>query len=228
MPTNTANEKQRVCRRCDAPLAIGWRKFTCPTCWNTPDQRCKRCKKVKPLSNFSRDSTRPSGFFPWCMTCQGEGVRAGAFQNPQDPLNGNTCAVDDTPIRGHANRRFCSNTCKDRASSLKEKYNLTVEQFRLMVSATGGICPICQKRPTEWHVDHHHRTGVVFGIVCSMCNVRSIAYTYHDVDLARRLVSYYENSPAEQLGIRVLANVARQSALDKVWKTAAEKRTSKG
>lgn len=161
--------------------------------------------------------------FPWCLKCQAEAVSSKAFQDPDDPPNGWVCPVDDTPIRGHANRRYCSNTCKDRAASLKDKYNLEVAQFRDMVVAANGTCPICLKRPTQWHVDHDHKTGQVHGVVCSMCNVRPIAYTYHNIQLVQRLLDYLKSPPALGLGINVIANVGRQASLDHVWARATSK-----
>jgi Recombination endonuclease VII len=195
----------RKCTQCDVDIELGSKKRLCPTCRATPNPRCKKCKKVKPLSRFSHDSSRPSGYFPWCMDCQIAGVRSGAWQNPEDELNGHICPMDDVPIRGHRNRRFCSNTCKDRTQALQRKYGLTVPQFRALVESTGGECPICKNHATQWHVDHNHTTRLVMGVVCSACNVGALADTYHDADMIRRLLLFITDSPASQLGIESYA-----------------------
>lgn len=208
----------RVCRQCGSAELLPRRQL-CEPCRATPPLRCKKCKKVKPLTRFSHDASRPSGYFPWCMDCQLAGVKAGAFQNPEDELNGNVCPLDDVPIRGHANRRFCSNTCKDRAARLKHHYNLTPKQFRAMVDATGGVCPICTKRSTSWQVDHDHSTLRVMGVVCIACNTGSLASTYHDVAYVRRLLAFLESPPALAVGVDVLASVEhnKPSQLHKTW-----------
>jgi hypothetical protein len=209
----------RKCKQCQVDLELGTRKQLCDTCRETPNPRCKKCKKVRPLSMFSRDTSRPSGYFPWCSDCAGEARADGKFQNPDDPLNGHICPLCDTPVRGSGNRRFDSMTCKERVRSLKRNFNLEVSEYRELVDATGGRCPICTNRPTQWHVDHNHKTRRVTGVVCQACNVGSLAMTYHDIEYVRRLLAYLESTPADQLGIEALAPEGsnKPSMLHKKW-----------
>jgi hypothetical protein len=181
--------------------------------------RCSRCKKVKGKTRFSRDSTRANGYFPWCMDCQNDYAKSHRFQDEDAEPNGHICPVDDRIVRGAANRRYCSSRCKEKASALKRKFGLTVEQYRAMVDATGGRCPICQNKPTEWHVDHDHSTGFVMGVVCGPCNVGALANTYHDVEFVERLLSFLVTSPASKLGIEVKANQEQlgESKLHQRW-----------
>lgn len=183
--------------------------------------RCARCKKVKGKTQFSRDATRPSGFFPWCMTCQNDHYKEHRFQDETAPPNGHTCPVDDRIVRGHANRRFCSARCKEKASSLRQNFSLSIEDYRRLVDDANGRCPICQRRPTEWHVDHDHGTGLVMGVVCSACNTGGLAMTYHDANYIRRLLVFVESSPASRLGIVAKAKKTRPSGLHRVWKRRA-------
>lgn len=214
------SRKPRQCKQCESDLELGSKKQLCDTCRSTPNPRCKKCKKVKPLSRFSHDSSRPSGYFPWCMDCQAKGVRAGAWQNPEDELNGHVCPMDDTPIRGHRNRRFCSNSCKDRASTLRNKYNLSPAQYRELIANTGGKCPICGDTPTSWQVDHNHSTGKVTGVVCIGCNVGVLAYSNHSIEYVKSLLAYLSETPAERAGIdaRVPPEYDQKSNIHKRWK----------
>lgn len=60
---------------------------------------------------------------------------------------------------------------KTRAWFLKNKYNLTLEQYDLMLAAQDGKCRICACiSTTNLHVDHDHATGKVRGLLCSSCN----------------------------------------------------------
>jgi hypothetical protein len=183
-------------------------------------RQCKRCKRIKAPSSYSDDSSRIDGKFPWCKTCQTEYLVGNKFQDSEGQLNGNICPVDQTPIRGHKNRRFCSNTCKNKVASLRKNYNLTFEQYQAMVEATGGRCPICGDRVRKWNVDHNHKTRKVTGVVCTGCNVGSLAFTYHDVEYVKRLLAYLENPPADQVGIETLVPEAynKPSSFHKVWK----------
>lgn len=175
----------------------------CDVCRDKPNPRCTKCKQVKPISRFSHDASRPSGYFPWCKNCQLENNRK-SFQDPEAPLNGKICPVDDVPIRGKAHRQYCSSSCQGRAKSLRSTYGLTVEQYRAMIPAD-GLCPICRKRPTVWNVDHDHKTGLTMGVCDTACNVGALAATYHDVEFIRRLLEFVENSPAKRLGIVAVA-----------------------
>ena len=183
----------------------------------TKRRRCKKCKKVKAASKFSNDRTRADGKFPWCMLCQQSSTLP--FQNSDDPLNGYICPLCDTPCRGHANRRFCSRPCKERASLLRRKFNLTPQQYKDMVADADTVCPICLKHPTQWHVEHDHRTGKITGVVCGACNVGALAMTYHDTAFIRRLLDYLEKPPAERIGVFATVNEA--------WNAADKKRGSR-
>lgn len=127
-------------------------------------------------------------------------MKDNVVQDSEAAANGHTCPLCDAEIRGHANRRYCSNYCRDRVASLRKQYNLSVEQYRKLLEDAGGRCPICTKRVKKWVVEHNHETGEVTGIVCTRCNVGLLAYSDHDVETARRLVEYLDNMPS----VRVL------------------------
>lgn len=221
------NRKPRPCGQCGSPLELGSKKRLCDPCRETPDPRCKKCKKVKPLSKFSHDSSRPSGFFPWCKDCQLKGTKSAAFQDESAPLNGNICPLCDTPIRGHSNRKFCSNSCKDRVSVVRNKYSMTVEEYRSLLSDADGFCPICKERPTSWQIDHNHSTSRVTGVVCIKCNVGVLAYSNHDAEYVRSLLSYLEKTPASRLGIdaEVPEKYDQPSRLHRKWQYRGPQRS---
>lgn len=62
----------------------------------------------------------------------------------------------------------------DRASSIKRKYGLSLEQYDKMVESQGNRCALCFREYSEFdgnfHVDHNHRTGAVRGLLCPPCN----------------------------------------------------------
>jgi hypothetical protein len=55
---------------------------------------------------------------------------------------------------------------------LKRKYGITREDYDALVVAQEGRCAICGKVPDRLHVDHHHGTGLVRGLLCFVCNTR--------------------------------------------------------
>ena len=182
-------------------------------------RRCSRCKRVLAASAFSNDSTRTSGKFPYCISCQVAATAAGKVQDMAAKPNGRRCGWCETEVRGHPNRKFCSSYCKDKVKRVLQ-FGLTVAQYRAIEADAGGRCPICQRRPKFWAIDHDHRSRRVTGLVCTGCNVGALAFTFHDVEVVRRLLAYLEQAPAERLGIVVQVSDAVDSTepkLHKVW-----------
>jgi hypothetical protein len=59
-------------------------------------------------------------------------------------------------------------------SRLKNKYNITRDDYNEMLFNQKGCCAICDKHHTEHRralsVDHCHTTGKVRGLLCDECN----------------------------------------------------------
>lgn len=74
----------------------------------------------------------------------------------------------------------------DRNCKLKKAYGITIEEFDSMLEAQGNRCKICRESSEKFHVDHDHKTGIVRGILCNLCNVGLGAF--------RDNVAYLENA----------------------------------
>jgi len=61
-----------------------------------------------------------------------------------------------------------------RASELKRKFGLTIEDWNKMFEAQEGKCDICKvhqsELPRRLCVDHNHITGKVRKLLCNDCN----------------------------------------------------------
>jgi len=58
---------------------------------------------------------------------------------------------------------------------LKQKYNLTLEQYFILSMEQENVCAICKSKETGYqtnymYVDHDHATGKVRGLLCNKCN----------------------------------------------------------
>ena len=56
---------------------------------------------------------------------------------------------------------------------LKQKYDLTIEEYQYILNMQAGLCCICcepMNPQRDTHVDHDHDTGLVRGLLCSKCN----------------------------------------------------------
>ena len=81
---------------------------------------------------------------------------------------------------------------------IKQKYNLTEEQYVALVLKHHGKCGICGMEPSGvWHgdrklcVDHNHETGEVRGLLCNKCN-RGLGLVGDTVESIGRFLAYLQ------------------------------------
>lgn len=130
------------------------------------------------------------------------------------------CGLCDTAFTGKSTKKWCSDSCAQRVKRLKAEYGLSVDQYKALVAATGGRCPICLEPTERWVVDHRHDLGTVTGLVCMDCNIRLLAAVQHNIDKAKRLVEYLSHYPAERIGIFTSGRGRPGSRLHEIWKHA--------
>ena len=61
-----------------------------------------------------------------------------------------------------------------RERTLRENYNMSVNDYFDMLNSQGGGCAICSTCPPQGSplkVDHNHDTGEVRGLLCQNCNI---------------------------------------------------------
>lgn len=67
---------------------------------------------------------------------------------------------------------------KARAYHLKRLYGITLEQYDQLLEKQNHSCAICKRHESEFKtrlaVDHDHKTGEIFGLLCMYCNHRLI------------------------------------------------------
>jgi hypothetical protein len=182
--------------------------------------KCKSCGEEKPRSDFVRDRTRKNKLFPWCKVCHADRQRDYRKVVIPDGKDGPSCPQCGKPMGEavHANRRFCSDKCKDRFRALLA-YGLLPEEFKLLTES--GKCPICLRIVTKWDIDHNHTTGETYGAVCTSCNQGILAGSWHDIEKVKRLLAFLESPPVRNLvGSRRYTGPERssQEKRDYLWK----------
>lgn len=76
-------------------------------------------------------------------------------------------------------------------------YGLGPGEYDALFTAQGGRCAICGgTRRERLSVDHCHRTNVVRGLLCRMCNGRLLTASRDRPEVLRAAASYLENPPA--------------------------------
>lgn len=83
-----------------------------------------------------------------------------------------------------------------RSWNLKKLYNVTLEEYDLMLDQQNGGCAICgspqgEGRSGILHVDHCHTTGRIRGLLCGNCN-KALGCMKDSSDLLRKGAEYLE------------------------------------
>lgn len=125
-------------------------------------KRCPGCGELKPLDDFVRNASKPSGRGGYCRPCQNI-----VGKRNTERLHGST-----------------------RTYHLKWRYGLIAAEVQELIDEQRGVCAICRVRPAE-HVDHDHETGRVRGMLCFTCNV-GIANFGEDRERMRFAMIYLE------------------------------------
>jgi hypothetical protein len=111
---------------------------------------CSKCSIEKEITDFY-----PA---PWCK----QGVRPEC----------KSCNITTSSKR--ATKRNKENPNSRRSVVLKNKYNISLEQFNKILISQNYKCKICgTTNPGPrgvFDVDHCHKTGKIRGLLCHLCN----------------------------------------------------------
>jgi hypothetical protein len=83
---------------------------------------------------------------------------------------------------------------KHTAKNLKQRYGISVEQYKELLVQQDGKCAICKSPHSKvtgrnFHVDHCHTTGNIRGILCHHCNTALGAFN-DDINMLTEALYY--------------------------------------
>jgi len=111
---------------------------------------CAVCKTSKPINLFYKDKRRSLGVARECKQCKEAETKKRRLLKP------------------HLFKQ------KRKKAMLKEKFNMTVDQWDKLYENQAGKCDICGTHQSELRralaVDHDHVTNKVRGLLCDSCN----------------------------------------------------------
>lgn len=101
--------------------------------------------------------------------------------------------------KGHTQGLSAGNDCaacakhNRRKRTLRDTYELTLEDYDRMLESQHGRCAICRQAPAEklLSIDHDHSSGKVRGLLCSACNF-AIGTFNDDPKRIKRAARYLE------------------------------------
>ena len=172
------------------------------------DKWCRRCDLVLNKSSFTGNVNSWDGRQTYCRSCVAQMYRerresGGHVVRPADILDGHkfcrSCEAvlplsewtrRTTTKDGYACRCKVCMTADDKRKHLARTYGISVADLDAMLAAQGGVCAICLSAPAV-HVDHHHGTGQIRGVLCFRCNA-AIGQLGDNPDVIRRAAAYVE------------------------------------
>tara|TARA_R110001606_G_scaffold253963_1_gene401790 strand:+ start:411 stop:788 length:378 start_codon:yes stop_codon:yes gene_type:complete len=92
-----------------------------------------------------------------------------------------------------------SNDRKDyhRNWKLKKRFNLTVDEYNVILNKQNNCCAICNKHESEiktnLHVDHCHTTGKIRGLLCFGCNIL-LGKAKDNINTLNNAIDYLNNN----------------------------------
>jgi hypothetical protein len=159
---------------------------------------CRLCGEVLPLGLFHRANGMRDGHRNECRGCTRDLKRANYLANRERYIAAAKAWQDANPERTRETRRLRNQhperKRKQRDAYFRRTYNISADEFDLMLDAQGGGCALCGVRPkrlASLHVDHDHETGAVRGLLCIGCN-QGLGQFRDDPELLRAAAEYVE------------------------------------
>jgi hypothetical protein len=172
-------------------------------------KKCSKCGEVKGLEEFDRKKRGKLGRRSRCKQCRKEdriANREAISKRNKEYREKHRERLNAYRRRwGAENREWIRNYDEAHRDEKKERqllrnYGITLEQYKEMLIAQGGICAFCGKTPEEngqnLTVDHCHETGKVRWLLCYLCNL-AIGNFQENVEAMRKAADMLEKFKVE-------------------------------
>lgn len=186
----------------------------------TVRKKCSRCKKFKPVSEYSVCKTGKYGLYNYCKPCH----KADALER-----NPNRQEIDEREAKKTGLKKLglkrctsCKNVvpledfygdprhkdgkqshCKQcwlfkaNKTHLSNNFGITFEEYKKMMDAQDGCCAICKRASKRnLSVDHSHTSHKIRGLLCTNCNAALLPQIEAHPEWVNRALEYLANPPA--------------------------------
>lgn len=151
-------------------------------------KHCNKCDSTKGLDDFHNDKDKKDGLSTTCKPCKIDTSIKHYLKDPAKVIKRVSTYYEND-----------KQTAKDTSwkSSLKIKYNLTIDQWNEMFNSQGGKCKICSIHQSKLNrrlaVDHCRSTSKVRGLLCDTCN-RGIGFLKESQEILEAAIKYLKDS----------------------------------
>lgn len=151
---------------------------------------CANCKIEKEITEFSKDKSEKDGYTYGCKLCRNKRYNEWAKEN-KDKVRDRNAKRWLTRKEYYQSERGVESS---RRTHLKRKYNMTLEEYNVMLENQNGVCKICGEpencsRNKFLAVDHCHETNKIRGLLCTNCN-RSVGLLKENVETLNKMIEY--------------------------------------
>ena len=166
---------------------------------------CTKCDIKKSLTEFGKKKEGKNGLASACKECVSI-QRKQHYQDNKEIINARTSKYyrENKEKHNEASSRYYRKhkekiSGKSRGRWLKDKYDLTEQQYEEMLKNQGGKCKICNseninaKSKGNLVIDHCHKSGKVRGLLCDKCNM-GLGTFNDDIQLFKNAIEYLEKS----------------------------------
>lgn len=92
-------------------------------------------------------------------------------QNPRAAYNREWRAKNKDKVNAYFRARYAVKRERIAQQRLAREYGLSPEAVDALIKKQRCLCAICERDLGKFRVDHCHRTGIVRGLLCNMCNL---------------------------------------------------------
>ena len=161
---------------------------------------CKKCGVVKALSEFHIARDNRDGHRNECKSCWKKICRARYLATRDEYIRRSQKWRDEHPeyyeevLRRNREENRDRRAEVGRRSYFRRKYGLSMGELDFLRIVQGDRCAICGEADTSGlHVDHHHDTGLIRGLLCGKCN-KAIGLLREDPALFDSASSYLQRT----------------------------------
>lgn len=134
---------------------------------NMEVKTCNKCKIIKSIADFNRDSSNSSGREYSCRECR-------SFARKLNYNKNHVQSKEKSRLKSLEFRKTRKDYLRD--YDLKRYYGISLKDYETLLSSQNNTCKICKTaepggKHKIFNVDHCHITGKVRGLLCTGCNM---------------------------------------------------------